>query len=96
MDIYGVIYSDKNISADAKVKATNLLEECGRLLEGQRKDYYKLLFFVEILLGISIIAIGIILLKATSKKLLAYAFMVSGVLSIIGYMFLYYCYVIYM
>ncbi len=92
----GAIMQDENITPKINEKLSNLVNEYNRINNGKRKDYNTLLFIVEMLLGISIIVIGIILLKITNKKLLALAFILSGTLSIIGYIFFFYVYVIFL
>lgn len=89
MGYYGLIVENENANNEIVDNSLNMMKDYGNALNGQNKEYSKLLFIVELLLGICIISIGIILLKLTSKKNISYTFIISGILSIIGYIFLF-------
>lgn len=86
---YGLIVENPNANNEIVDNSLSIMKDYGNALKGQNKEYSKLLFIVELLLGICIISIGIILLKLTTKKYMSYAFIISGILSIIGYIFLF-------
>ncbi len=86
---YGLIVENPNANNEIVDNSLSIMKDYGNALKGQNKEYSKLLFIVELLLGICIISIGIILLKLTTKKYISYAFIISGILSIIGYIFLF-------
>lgn len=88
MGYYGLIVENENADNAIIDNSINMMKDYGNALKGQNKEYSQLLFTVELLLGIFIISIGIILLKLTTKKYVSYAFIVSGTISIIGYILL--------
>ena len=85
---YGLIVENPNANNEIVDNSLSIMKDYGNALKGQNKEYSQLLFTVELLLGIFIISIGIILLKLTTKKYISYAFIVSGTISIIGYILL--------
>lgn len=87
---FGLIIQNKSADQETLNNAVSMMKDYGNAIIGQKRDFCTLLFVVELLLGISIITIGIILLKLTTKKLVPYAFITSGILAISGYIFIFY------
>lgn len=86
---FGLIANDENATNEIKTNAGKFMTEYSNIVNGQQRDFCNLILLIEILLGICIISIGIILLKTTNNKLFATAFIISGTLSIIAYIFFY-------
>lgn len=89
MGYYGLIVSDQNSTNEIKINALNLWIELQNILNGCINQYSNIIFLMGIIIGILIISIGIILLKAIKNKYSAYAFIISGTLTIIAYIFIY-------
>lgn len=82
------IITNPNATTAIKCNVEGLMNQCKTILVGKSVDLLNLNLCTSALLGIAIIFIGIVLYRY-KKKLVSYAFMSAGVISIISYMLMY-------
>lgn len=82
------IITNPNATSAIRNNAEGLMKQCNTILAGKCLDLLNLNLCTSALLGIAIIFVGLVLYRY-KKKLVSYAFMSAGVISIISYMLMY-------
>lgn len=90
MRYYNSIIEDENATSDIKQNAIFLMNEESYILKGQKEDFILLLLIVGIILSVTIILIGLLLKKLTDCQIPYISFIISGTLTGIAYLILYY------
>ena len=90
MRYYSAIIEDENATLDIKQNAIFLMTEESYIIKGQKEDFTLLFVVVGIILSITIILIGLLLKKLTDCQIPYVSFIISGTLTAIAYLILYY------
>lgn len=90
MGYCSLITEDKNATSNIKQNALELMNEGYNVLNGQRESFILLLLVTGIILSITILFIGILLKKLTNCQIPYISFIISGTLTAIAYLALYY------
>ncbi len=90
MDHLLLITKDKDATQNIITNTMKLFDEFSNTYNGHTKDLINLFFATSILFGITLLILGIVLLKLTSKKILSISVITSSIMSIIFYLAIYF------
>ena len=84
------IIQNENATQEIKDETINLMQEYSNMLHYNKENLMNLFIYISALFAISLIAIGIFLLKKTDYKSFGKCLIIAGVISIIIFMYIYF------
>lgn len=84
------IIQNENATQEIKDETINLMQEYSNMLHYNKENLMNLFIYISALFAISLIAIGIFLLKKTNYKSFGKCLIIAGVISIIIFMYIYF------
>ena len=84
------IIQNENATQEIKDETINLMQEYSNILHYNKENLMNLFIYISALFAISLIAIGIFLLKKTNYKSFGKCLIIAGVISIIIFMYIYF------
>ena len=82
--------NDENSTETIKQKTVNFFNEYISIIKGEYHDFYNFFLTAGFVISLFVIVLGFSLNKALENKIYSYATILSGILSLIAYLIVYF------